>query len=192
MKLIVGLGNPGRRYAATRHNVGFRIVEALGARHRIAVNEDRFEGRFGAGRIRDLEVAILEPQTYMNDSGAAVAQALAGLALADPARDLTVVYDDVDLPLGRLRIRASGGDGGHQGMRDILARLGRRDFSRLRFGIGRSERGEGTTGHVLERFAPEEEALLAERIPTAAAALEAILLEGVVAAMNRVNAAPPE
>jgi PTH1 family peptidyl-tRNA hydrolase len=77
-------------------------------------------------------------------------------------------------------------------MRDILARLGRRDFSRLRFGIGRSERGEGTTGHVLERFAPEEETLLAERIPTAAAALEAILLEGVVAAMNRVNAAPPE
>jgi PTH1 family peptidyl-tRNA hydrolase len=192
MKLIVGLGNPGPRYAGTRHNVGFRIVEALAARHRIAVNEDRFEGRFGAGRVGDVEVAILEPQTFMNDSGECVARALRGLGIDDPARDLLVVYDDVDLPLGRLRIRPSGGDGGHQGMRDIVARLDRQDFARLRFGIGRSGSGAGTTAHVLERFAPEEEELLAERIPAAAAAVEAVLLEGVVAAMNRVNAAPPE
>jgi PTH1 family peptidyl-tRNA hydrolase len=192
VKLIVGLGNPGRRYAATRHNVGFRVVEALAARHRIAVNEERFAGRFGSGSIGDVEVALLEPQTYMNDSGECVAQALRGLGIADPGRDLLVVYDDVDLPLGRLRIRAGGGDGGHQGMRDIVARLGRQDFARLRFGIGRSDRGAGTTEHVLERFSPEEEALLADRIPAAAAALEAIVLDGVVAAMNRVNAAAPE
>jgi PTH1 family peptidyl-tRNA hydrolase len=192
VKLIVGLGNPGRRYAATRHNVGFRIVEALGERHRIALDEDRFDGRFGEGRLAGVEVALLEPQTYMNASGDSVAQALAGLAVEDPARDLIVVYDDVDLPLGRLRIRASGGDGGHQGMRDIQARLGRQDFTRLRFGIGRSERGEGTTEHVLERFTPDEEAWLSDQVPAAAAALEAIVLEGVVAAMNRVNAAPPE
>jgi PTH1 family peptidyl-tRNA hydrolase len=192
VKLIVGLGNPGRRYAATRHNVGFRIVEALAARHRIAVDQERFTGRFGAGRIGGVEVALLEPQTYMNESGEAVAQALRGLGIDDPGRDLVVVYDDVDLPLGRLRIRAVGGDGGHQGMRDIVERLGRRDFARLRFGIGRSGRGAGTTEHVLERFAPDEEVLLAERILAAAAALEAILLDGVVAAMNRVNAAPTE
>jgi PTH1 family peptidyl-tRNA hydrolase len=190
VKLIVGLGNPGRRYAATRHNVGFRIVEALAERHRIAVNQDRFDGRFGEGRIRDVEVALLEPQRYMNASGASVVQALAALPVEDPARDLIVVYDDVDLPLGRLRIRASGGDGGHQGMRDIQEQLGRRDFSRLRFGIGRSERGEGTTGHVLERFTPGEEARLSDQVPAAAAAVEAIVLEGVVAAMNRVNAPP--
>jgi len=189
MKLIVGLGNPGRRYAATRHNVGFRIVEALAERQRIAVNEDRFEGRFGAGRIRDAEIAILEPQTWMNASGESVAQALSGLGIDDPARDLLVVYDDVDLPLGRIRIRASGSDGGHQGMRDIVARLGRQDFARLRFGVGRSGRGAGTTEHVLERFSPEEEHLLAERIPAAAAAIETIVLEGVVAAMNRFNVA---
>ena len=189
MKLIVGLGNPGRRYAATRHNVGFRIVEALAERHRIALNEDRFEGRFGAGRIRDAEIAILEPQTWMNASGESVAQTLSGLGIDDPARDLLVVYDDVDLPLGRIRIRASGSDGGHQGMRDIVARLGRQDFARLRFGVGRSERGAGTTEHVLERFSPEEEHLLAERVLAAAAAIEALLLEGVVAAMNRFNGA---
>ena len=191
VKLIVGLGNPGRRYASTRHNVGFRIVEALGARHRIAVNESRFEGRFGAGRIGDVEIAILEPQTYMNASGECVAQALRGLGIDEPARDLLVVYDDVDLPLGRLRIRASGSDGGHQGMRDVIAQLGREDFARLRFGVGRSERGAGTTEHVLERFSPEEEERLAEAIPAAAAALEAAVLEGVAAAMNRFNAAPP-
>jgi PTH1 family peptidyl-tRNA hydrolase len=192
VKLIVGLGNPGRRYAATRHNVGFRIVEALAARHRIAVNEERFAGRFGAGRVAGEEVALLEPQTYMNESGEAVAQALHGLGIDDPGRDLLVVYDDVDLPLGRLRLRAAGGDGGHQGMRDVIGRLGRQDFARLRFGIGRSGRGAGTTAHVLERFSADEEALLAERIPAAAAALEAILRDGVGAAMNRVNAVPPE
>src|SRR3990172_1285741 len=191
VKLIVGLGNPGRRYAGTRHNVGFRIVEALAERHRIAVNEDRFEGRFGAGRIRDAEIAILEPQTWMNASGESVAQALSGLGIDDPARDLLAVYDDVDLLLGRIRIRASGSDGGHQGMRDIVARLGRQDFARLRFGVGRSERGAGTTEHVLERFSPDEEERLAEASPAAAGGLRAGGLVGVAAAMNRFNAAPP-
>jgi PTH1 family peptidyl-tRNA hydrolase len=191
MKLIVGLGNPGRRYAATRHNVGFRIVEALAARHGIDVNEERFGGRFGAGRIGDVEVAILEPQTWMNASGESVAEALRGLATVDPPRDLLVVYDDVDLPFGRIRIRASGGDGGHQGMRDVIAQLGREDLARLRFGIGRSGRGAGTTAHVLERFSPEEEEGLAEGIPAAAAAIETAVREGVAAAMNRVNAAEP-
>ncbi len=190
MKLVVGLGNPGPRYAGTRHNVGFRIVEALCARHRIPVNEGRFQGRFGAGRIRDVEIAILEPQTYMNASGECVAQALRGLAIGDPSRDLLVVYDDVDLPVGRIRIRPSGSDGGHNGMADIIAVLGRQDFARLRFGIGRPERGAGTTEHVLARFSPEEEEILGERVSQAVDAIEALLIEGVSAAMNRFNAAP--
>lgn len=192
MRLIVGLGNPGRRYAGTRHNVGFRVVEALAERHRIAIDRERFAGRFGSGSFRGVELALLEPQTWMNASGESVAEALRGLAIEDPSHELLVVYDDVDLPLGRIRIRASGGDGGHNGMSDIIAVLGRKDFPRLRFGIGRSGRGAGTTEHVLERFSPVEEELLAERIARAADAIEVILVEGVSAAMNRFNPAPEE
>jgi PTH1 family peptidyl-tRNA hydrolase len=191
LKLVVGLGNPGRRYAGTRHNVGFRIVECLAARHAIAIDADRFEGRLGCGRIRDLDVALLEPHTYMNASGEAVVEALRGLPVEDVGRDLLLAYDDVDLPFGRIRLRASGGHGGHGGMRDVIELLGREDFARLRFGVGRSERFD-TTRHVLDAFSPDEQKALPERIERAAQAIESFLLEGVEAAMNRFNAADGE
>ena len=125
MKLVVGLGNPGRRYEATRHSVGFKIVECFAARWRIELGERCFGGRFGRGSVQraegePLEVALLEPQTFMNRSGAAVAEALRGLAVEDPAADLLVVLDDVDLPFGRLRVRPSGGAGGHRGLEDVI------------------------------------------------------------------------
>jgi PTH1 family peptidyl-tRNA hydrolase len=195
VKLVVGLGNPGRRYQATRHSVGFRIVERFAARWGIEFGEPCFGGRFGRGVVRDargepLDVALLEPQTFMNRSGAAVAEALRGLAVEDPAADLFVVLDDVDLPFGRLRVRPSGGAGGHLGLGDVIEALGRSDFPRLRFGVGRPPAPLDTAEWVLEPFSEEEAAQLEERIEAASEALGTALLEGVVAAMDRFNRDP--
>jgi PTH1 family peptidyl-tRNA hydrolase len=186
---VVGLGNPGRRYARTRHNVGFRVIERLRERHRIALDAEAYGGRVGRGRIGGRETLLLEPQGFMNDSGGAVAAALADLPELDPGHALLVVYDDVDLPFGRLRLRAAGSSGGHRGMADVLLRLGRDDVARLRFGVGRS--GPDTTGHVLEGFSAAEEAALRHHLERACDAVETWLAEGVESAMDRFNAAPP-
>jgi PTH1 family peptidyl-tRNA hydrolase len=189
VRLVVGLGNPGRRYRATRHNAGFRVVERLAERHHIALAEERFGGRFGRGRIGDDEVGILEPLGWMNASGEGVAEAVAALPVEDPARDLLVVFDDADLPFGRLRVRPGGSDGGHRGLRDVLALLGRYDVPRLRFGIGRPQEERGTVDWVLAPFSPEEERTLPALLDRAAHAIETFLAEGAAAAMNRFNAA---
>jgi PTH1 family peptidyl-tRNA hydrolase len=193
VKLVVALGNPGRRYVRTRHNVGFRVAERLRERWRLPEPGQRFEGRFARGRVAslgDLDVGVLEPQTFMNESGACVAAALGKLPVADPAQDLLIVLDDADLPFGRLRLRAEGGDGGHRGLADVLARLGRRDVARLRFGIGRPAVPMETADFVLGAFSAEEEKSLAAHLDRAADAVEAFLREGVAAAMNRFNAGP--
>lgn len=195
MKLVVGLGNPGRRYEATRHSVGFRIVERFAARWGIELGELRFGGRLGRGAVQGaeggpLEVALFEPQTFMNRSGAAVAEALRGLGVEDPAADLLVVLDDVDLPFGRLRVRPSGGAGGHRGLGDVIDVLERSDFPRLRFGVGRPPAPLDTAEWVLEPFSEEEAAQLCERIEAASEALGSALLEGVAAAMNLFNRDP--
>ena len=147
MKLVVGLGNPGRRYQATRHNVGFRIVERFAASRGIELGERRFEGRFGRGSVpvagaASLDVGVLEPQTWMNHSGRSVAEALGALPVDDPAQDLLVVLDDVDLPFGRLRVRPAGGAGGHRGLADVIEALGRSDLPRL------------STVNILNNFLP--------------------------------------
>jgi PTH1 family peptidyl-tRNA hydrolase len=188
--LLVGLGNPGPRYAGTRHNAGFRVLERFAARHGIALDARRFHGHFGEGSAQGERVALLEPHTFMNRAGGAVAAALAGLALDDPSRELILVYDDVDLPFGRLRVRASGSAGGHRGVDHVIATLGRNDFARLRFGVGRPEPAGDTAEWVLEPFSAEEEQALPELLERAADALDAILSQGTPAAMNRYNADP--
>ena len=193
MKLVVGLGNPGRRYARTRHNAGFRVAERLRECWRLPEPGERFEGHFARGRVAslgELDVGVLEPETFMNESGASVAAALHELPVEDPARDLLIVLDDADLSFGRLRLRAEGGDGGHRGLADVLARLGRRDVPRLRFGIGRPGIPMETADYVLAAFSPEEEAALAGHLDRAAQAVETFLVEGAAAAMNRFNAGP--
>ena len=208
MKLVVGLGNPGARYAATRHNVGARIVERFACDRGIPLAEHRFESRFGRGRIspgasglsgasaersedrQTLDVAVLVPETYMNHSGSAVAAALSGLALEDIRTDLLVVVDDLDLPFGRLRIRPRGGSAGHRGLEDIAEQIDSSDFPRLRFGIGRPEPEIDPVDWVLRAFSSAEEAALAEQIPLAAEAIGSILIDGVVASMNRYNRGP--
>jgi len=188
VKLVVGLGNPGPEYANTRHNAGQRIVERLAGRHRIALQrEARLEARLGAGSVGGVRVALLVPQGFMNASGRAVEAALEALAPLDPAQDLLVVYDDLDLPFGRLRIRRGGGAGGHRGLADIQERLGRSDFARLRFGIGRPPPADDPIDYVLALFDADEAAALPERIEAAADALETMLTEGLGAAMNQFN-----
>jgi peptidyl-tRNA hydrolase, PTH1 family len=194
MKVICGLGNPGDRYRLTRHNVGFRVVDLLA---------DRW-GLTGAGRVREgaaqLQVErpdpvgsvwLLKPMRYMNVSGVPVRSALRR-ANAEPRTDLLVVADDVDLPLGTIRLRRGGSAGGHNGLRDIIAALGSNEFNRLRVGIGRA--GE-TVDHVLSSFKKGEKELASEAIATAADAAELWLAEGIEAAMNTFNgldlAAPP-
>jgi len=186
MKVICGLGNPGERYRLTRHNVGFRVTDLLA---------DRW-GLTGAGRVRDgaarLEaerpepigrVLLVKPMKYMNISGAPVRAALRQ-AEADPSIDLLVVADDVDLPLGKIRLRRDGSAGGHNGLRDIIAALGSNEFNRLRVGIGRA--GE-TVDHVLSTFKKDERDLATEAIATAADAAELWLADGIEAAMNVYN-----
>jgi PTH1 family peptidyl-tRNA hydrolase len=186
MKVICGLGNPGDRYRLTRHNVGFRVVDLLA---------DRW-GLTGAGRVRDgaarLEVErpdpvgrllLVKPMKFMNISGGPVRAALRH-AEADPTSELLVVADDVDLPLGKIRLRRGGSAGGHNGLRDIIAALGSNEFNRLRVGIGRA--GE-TVDHVLSTFKKHERDLAAEAIATAADAAELWLTEGIEAAMNEYN-----
>jgi PTH1 family peptidyl-tRNA hydrolase len=192
VKLVVGLGNPGPRYAKTRHNAGFRIAECFAARHAIALDSERFGARFGRGRIpappgESQDVGVLLPQEFMNCSGDAVALALSKLPVEDPSRDLLVAFDDVDLPFGRLRLRAGGGAGGHKGLTDVIQKLGRDDLPRLRFGVGRPATPIDVTDWVLQRFSPEEEQALGDLLASAADALDAWLGEGLAAAMNRYN-----
>jgi len=184
VKLLVGLGNPGEKYAGTRHNAGFLVAERVAERYHIALKKKGYQGVYGVGRAAGEETTILLPQTFMNRSGASVTAAYKSLGIAPG--DLIVIYDDLDLPFGRLRIRPDGGHGGHNGMRDIVALLGRTDFVRLKVGIGRPEQGD-VTGHVLNRFSPAERKLLPELLDLAADAAETILKDGSAVAMNRFN-----
>jgi PTH1 family peptidyl-tRNA hydrolase len=191
VNLVVGLGNPGRQYADTRHNVGFRVVAAFAERHGILGVPHDCGGCFGRGPVtsdagRELDVGVLQPQTFMNRSGEVVAGALECFPVDDPEAELIVVFDDVDLPFGRLRIRPSGGSAGHRGLANIIACLGTEMFPRLRFGVDRPA-GIETSDYVLQSFSESEEAELDSLIAIAVDALDAMLFEGTVPAMNRFN-----
>ena len=191
MNLVVGLGNPGRQYADTRHNVGFRVVAAFAERHRILGVPHECGGCFGRGPVSrhagpELDVGVLQPQTFMNRSGQVVAEALESFPVDDPEAELIVVFDDVDLPFGRLRIRPSGGSAGHRGLANIIACLGTERFPRLRFGVDRSP-GIETADYVLQPFSESEESELDSLITVAVDALDAMLFEGTTPAMNRFN-----
>jgi len=191
-RLVVGLGNPGPRHAATRHNAGFRVLERLAERHDVGWRlEAGLDAELGVLAIAGIRCALLRPQTFMNRSGASVAAALSRWPGLDPARDLLVVYDDLDLPPGRLRLRPSGSAGGQRGMADVLDRLGSRDVPRLRFGIGRPgpEAGVPVLDWVLGPFASElEPRALSAVLDRAAQAIEVVVGEGMREAMERFNA----
>lgn len=183
--LIVGLGNPGERYAHTRHNIGRDAIEALAARHGIPLDTIRGPARVGTGTIGGARVGLVLPTTYMNDSGRAVGP-VARFFQVPPGRVL-VVYDELDLPLGRLRLRAEGGSGGHNGMRSVAAALGGQAFPRLRLGIGRPPEGWDTADYVLSRFTTREREDAEFLVERALIAIEDVVREGLDTAMNRHN-----
>lgn len=188
--LVLGLGNPGPRYAATRHNAGFRVVERLAERSHASWRDDpAIEARVAPCRIDEVECLLVQPQTFMNASGRTLEAALDVWPTLDPETRLLVVYDDMDLPLGRIRLRPKGGAGGHNGIGDILDRLGTRSVARLRFGVGHpGAAGPAVLDWVLSPFADEEAEALEVAIERAADAVEAAMREGVVPAMGRFNA----
>ena len=194
LKIVVGLGNPGAKYRDTRHNLGFWAVEGLARRQGWSFREGECDSRVARGSLRGVEVLLAEPQTYMNASGEAVA-CLLETSGSDPG-DLLVVCDDAALPLGTLRLRASGSDGGHRGLRSIAAALGTQSFPRLRLGIGVGEALEPLAEHVLSEFPAGQRAQALEAAARAAECIEAALSDGMLAAMNRYNrkpeAGPPE
>ena len=187
MKLIVGLGNPGRSYHGTRHNVGFAVADELARRREVAFEHGRanaLTARVGRGAATLL---FVKPLTMMNLSGEAVG-GLAHFYKIDPS-DIIAVADDVNLPLGRLRLRGSGSAGGHNGFRSIIACLGSDMFPRLRVGVGRGDPRRDLADHVLARFDPDEAEEVERAIARAADAVETFLAEGIEAAMNRFNRA---
>ncbi len=184
MKLVVGLGNPGDRYAKTRHNIGWMVVDRLAdVAGWAGRGRTRDASAIVTGRFRSLDLTLAKPLTYMNDSGIAVRKLLAREHVALP--DLLVVADDFALPFGKLRFREGGGAGGHNGLRSIIAELGSEKFSRLRVGIGEPDRG--ATDHVLSTFAPDERQRLDELLDAAADAVETWAREGTSKAANRFN-----
>jgi peptidyl-tRNA hydrolase, PTH1 family len=184
IKLIVGLGNPGVRYARSRHNVGFMIIERFTHAHDLRFARKRFNAEIAEGDIASARVMIAKPQTYMNSSGEAVGKLFAFYKIA-PA-DLLVVYDDLDLPLGKMRLRPQGSAGGHHGMESIIARIGTSDFARLRVGIGRPN-PDDDIDHVLGAFDHAERAAMNETFVRTVEAIEVWVRGGISKAMNRFN-----
>lgn len=184
MRLVLGLGNPGARYAATRHNVAWRVLDLLARRWDASPGESDPSYHARVARPGGRQVTLLEPLTWMNLSGTAVD---AWRRTHGEPEDLLVVSDDVYLPLGMLRLRARGSSGGHRGLDDIEDVLGHREYARLRIGVGAVEDSSKLREHVLEEFAPEESPALDEAVRLAADAVECWVIDGILIAMNRFN-----
>lgn len=183
--LIVGLGNPGEKYSRTRHNAGFMVADEIADSSSIALTKNKFDVVFGRGRIKGNDVIIAKPMAFMNRSGLPIRK------LADyfgiKCEDLIVLYDDIDLPFGRIKIKEKGGHGGHNGIRSLVDTFGSRDFPRLRVGVGRSGNGADVTGHVLGRFSVEEAEVLTRMVSDAGKAVVSIVCDGLTVAMNNFN-----
>jgi peptidyl-tRNA hydrolase, PTH1 family len=186
MWLLVGLGNPGARYEGTRHNIGFDCLETLAGRHLLDFRSKRANAQLAEGQIGGERVALAKPQTFMNLSGQAVTRLVSWYKI-DPVRELLVVYDDMDLPFSKIRLRERGSAGTHNGMRSIIGQLGNQNFARLRVGVGAPPPGWDAANYVLSRFNKEESAELSDLRNTVADALEMVVRDGLATAMNRYN-----
>lgn len=183
--IIVGLGNPGGEYTATRHNIGFTVVDRVAARLRADIRRTEFRALTAEAMLGGSMVLLMKPQTFMNRSGSSAAAALESHGL--PPERLLALYDDLDLPLGRLRIRAQGGAGGHRGVASLIEHLGTQAFPRLRIGVGRPPEGTEVIDHVLAPFSASEAAELENTIDRAASAIDCIVTNGLVEAMETFN-----
>lgn len=185
-KLIVGLGNPEPKYDQTRHNIGFAVLDALAIAWQCAwADQKRFQGWFGEGLIAGQKTRLLKPRTYMNRSGQAVRAVVDWYKLEPEA--VLVVYDDLDLPLGKLRLRQTGSAGGHNGMKSLISHLGTQDFPRLRLGIGKQTGSKDTIAHVLGRFTPTEMPIVEKSLDLATEAIAYSLRHDIAKTMSLFN-----
>jgi PTH1 family peptidyl-tRNA hydrolase len=187
--LIVGLGNPGEEYKNTRHNIGFECLNAIARRHNLDFNKKQAKARIAEGRIGDQRVVLAKPFTYMNLSGQAVIGLINWYKIT-PATELLVIYDDMDIPFGTLRLREKGSPGSHNGMKSIIGQLGNQVFPRIRFGIGQGPAGRDAASYVLGRFTRDEQEQLPALIERVADATDTIVRESFTIAMNRFNITP--
>ena len=185
MYIIAGLGNPTREYEKTRHNVGFDTIDVLADKLNTSVDEKKFKGLYGRGIIAGEKVILLKPQTFMNLSGESV-RAAADFYKVDP-EDILVIYDDISLEPGQLRLRGKGSAGGHNGIKNIIAHLGTQEFPRIKVGVGDKPKGMDLADYVLGHFSKEDQAKMDEAFKDAADAAEMILDKGMDAAMNHYN-----
>ncbi|MCF8067820.1 MAG: aminoacyl-tRNA hydrolase [Desulfobacterales bacterium] len=184
-KLIAGLGNPGRKYARTRHNVGFMVVDALAKQYDIELNKKKFDAHFGRGRIGDTDIILVKPMSYMNLSGQPVQQFANFFKIKQG--DILVIHDDIDLELRILKIKSKGGHGGHNGVRSLIESLGGGNFIRFRIGVGRSGFGAGVSDHVLGKFEGDELNVLEHIIEQTVEAVTLVLGKGTKEGMNSFN-----
>jgi PTH1 family peptidyl-tRNA hydrolase len=188
MYMIVGLGNPGQQYAATRHNVGFMMLDYLAAEKKLTFLESKWKALTAKGNIWDESVILLKPETFMNLSGSSVAQAAHYYKLHP--ENIMVLHDDLDIELGRLKIVAGGGDGGHKGIRSIAEHLGSKDFPRLKIGIGRPVGSILPEKYVLGKFAADEKEIIDKKMVAVAEGLKIFLQQGISSAMSVINQRP--
>lgn len=186
MYLIVGLGNPGKEYEKSRHNVGFDTIDELVEEHHIPQGGVKFRALYGKGTIGGEKAILAKPLTFMNLSGEAV-RALVDYFKIDVKEELIVIYDDIDLEPGKIRVRAKGSAGGHNGMKNIVKHLGTQEFARVRVGVGEKPKGWDLADYVLSRFSKEERKQVDEAIETSCKAVACIVEHGVDAAMNQFN-----
>lgn len=186
MYIIVGLGNPGREYEHTRHNIGFDVIDMLAEEYRISVTEKKHKALIGKGMIDGVKAVLAKPQTYMNLSGESV-RALLDYYKTDEREELLVIYDDISLDVGRLRIRKKGSAGGHNGIKSILAHVGHDEFARIKVGVGDKPKGRDLVNHVLGGFSAEDREIIKESIKRASQAAVCIMSEGADRAMNLYN-----
>ncbi len=185
MYIIAGLGNPGRKYINTKHNIGFDVVDYLAKKHNIKINGIKFKGNIGKGEISGRKVLLLKPATYMNLSGISILDAVKYYGVSN--ENLLVIYDDADLDIGKLRLRKGGSSGTHNGMKSVIYQLQTEDFPRLRLGIG-SPPGDGDLArYVLNRFSSEQRDIIDEAIKKSVLAVETFLKEGINRAMDKFN-----
>lgn len=189
MYLIVGLGNPGRQYQGTRHNMGFDTIDYLVEKHRVPQSGVKFNAMYGKGMIGKEKVILMKPLSYMNLSGGPVS-AMVNYFKIDPQKELIVIYDDIDLEPGQLRIRKQGSAGGHNGMKDIIRQLGTQTFPRIKIGVGAKPGGWDLADYVLSHFDAAQRKVVDEAIARGGDAAEMILIEGIDAAMNEYNRKP--
>ncbi len=183
--MIAGLGNPGRKYAKTRHNLGFMVIDRLAEKFQVDVGQNRFDNRFGTGTIEGIKVILTKPEAYMNRSGPPIAQ-LARYFKLNQDRIL-VIHDDIDIHSGQIKIKMKGGHGGHNGLKSIIDALGSGDFPRIRLGVGRPPAEMDAADYVLGKISAQEKAVTEEVLNTAVDAAVIILTHGIRTGMNRFN-----